>query len=81
MCGNDPPSQWVVITIDAHRASWTAAAMSSGLAPPPTLRTPVSRQGHRQSRRFAARWPTAAWAIEGVSRTGLSAGCCRATDH
>ena len=32
---------------------------------------PVSREGYRQLRRFAARWPDAIWAIEGA--TGLGA--------
>ena len=61
----------VVIAVDPHKASWTAAAVSSALAPLATLRTPVSRQGYRQLRRFAARWPDTEWAIEGA--TGLGA--------
>jgi transposase len=35
-----------------------------------TLRAPVSRQGYRQLRRFAAAWPTASWAIEGAIGMG-----------
>jgi transposase len=61
----------VVIAVDPHKASWTAAAVSSALAPLATLRAPVSRQGYRQLRRFAAHWPDAVWAIEGA--TGLGA--------
>ena len=61
----------VVIAVDPHKASWTAAAVGSGLAPLATLRTPVSREGYRQLRRFAAHWPDAVWAIEGA--TGLGA--------
>ena len=64
-------SERVVIAVDPHKASWTAAAVSSALAPLATLRTPVSRQGYRQLRRFAAHWPDAEWAIEGA--TGLGA--------
>ena len=64
-------SERVVIAVDPHKASWTAAAVGSALAPLATLRTPVSRQGYRQLRRFAARWPDAVWAIEGA--TGLGA--------
>ena len=64
-------SERVVIAVDPHKASWTAAAVSSSLAPLATLRTPVSRQGYRQLRRFAAHWPDAEWAIEGA--TGLGA--------
>ena len=62
-------SERVVIAVDPHKASWTAAAVGSALAPLATLRTPVSRQGYRQLRRFAAQWPDAEWAIEGA--TGL----------
>jgi hypothetical protein len=64
-------SELVVIAVDPHKASWTAAAVNSALAPLATLRTPVSRQGYRQLRRFAADWPDAEWAIEGA--TGLGA--------
>lgn len=64
-------SERVVIAVDPHKASWTAAAVGSALAPLATLQTPVSRQGYRQLRRFAARWPDAEWAIEGA--TGLGA--------
>jgi transposase len=31
---------------------------------------PVSHAGYQQLRRFAARWPTAVWAIEGASGVG-----------
>jgi len=41
-------SERVVIAVDPHKTSWTAAAVSSALAPLATLRTPVSRQGYRQ---------------------------------
>ena len=61
----------VVIAVDPHKASWTAAVVGSSLSPLATLRTPVSRQGYRQLRRFAAGWPDAVWAIEGA--TGLGA--------
>lgn len=60
----------VVIAIDPHKASWTAAVVGPPLAPLATLRAPVSRQGYRQLRRFAARWPGASWAIEGASGLG-----------
>jgi len=35
-----------------------------------TITVPVSRQGYRQLRQFAARWPAAVWAIEGTSGLG-----------
>ena len=64
-------SERVVIAVDPHKASWTAAAVGSALAPLATLRTAVSQEGYRQLRRFAAHWPDAVWAIEGA--TGLGA--------
>ncbi|MCE0763346.1 IS110 family transposase [Pseudonocardia kujensis] len=64
--------QRVVIAVDPHKASWTAAVVSAGsLQPLATLRVAVSRAGYRELRRFAQRWPRARWAIEGA--TGLGA--------
>jgi transposase len=65
-----PSEPKVVIAVDPHKASWTAAAVDAGLAPVATLRVPVSRQGYRQLLRFAARWPQASWAIEGAAGLG-----------
>ena len=70
MSGKDAPSERVVIAVDPHKASWTAAAVDIALRPVATIRVPVSRQGYRQLRRFAARWPGAMWAIEGASGLG-----------
>ena len=61
----------VVIAIDPHKASWTAAAVDASLQPLATIRVPVSKDGYRSLRRFARRWPHADWAIEGA--TGLGA--------
>ena len=61
----------VVIAVDPHKASWTAAAVGPGLTPVDTVRVPVSPQGYRQLRRFADRWSQVVWAIEGA--TGLGA--------
>ena len=49
----------VVIGIDPHKASWTAAAVNSVLQPVATIRVPVSRAGYRRLREFAAQWPAA----------------------
>ena len=49
----------VVIGIDPHKASWTAAAVNSALQPVATIRVPVSRAGYRTLRKFAAQWPAA----------------------
>jgi transposase len=60
----------VVIAVDPHKASWTAAAVTASLQPVATLRVPVSLAGYRQLRRFADRWPQASWAIEGAGGLG-----------
>ena len=63
-------SDRIVIGVDPHKASWTAAAVGPGLRPLATVRVPVDPQGYRDLRRFAARWPAAVWAIEGAGGLG-----------
>ena len=58
----------VVIAVDPHKASWTAAAVDASLQPLASIRVPVSRDGYRALRRFARRWPNVGWAIEGAPR-------------
>jgi transposase len=70
LSGNTAASDPVVIAVDPHKASWTAAAVDSALRPLATIRVPVSHAGYQQLRRFAARWPTAVWAIEGAGGLG-----------
>jgi hypothetical protein len=70
LSGNNVASDPVVIAVDPHKASWTAAAVDSALRPLATIRVPVSHAGYQQLRRFAARWPTAVWAIEGAGGAG-----------
>ena len=60
----------VVIAVDPHKASWTAAAVDTSLQPLATIRVPVSRDGYRALRRFARQWPIAGWAIEGAGGLG-----------
>jgi transposase len=60
----------VVIGIDPHKASWTAAAVDSSLRGLATVRVEVNRDGYRQLRRFARRYPDASWAIEGAGGLG-----------
>lgn len=60
----------MVIAIDPHKASWTAAVVDASLQPVATIRVPVSRDGYRTLRRFANRWPDPTWAIEGASGLG-----------
>jgi hypothetical protein len=60
----------VVVAVDPHKASWTAAAVDGSLQPLVTVRVPVSRDGYRALRRFAQCWPHARWAIEGAAGLG-----------
>jgi transposase len=60
----------VVIAVDPHKASWTAAAVDDQLQPLTAIRVPVSRDGYRALRRFARHWPNASWAIEGAAGLG-----------
>jgi transposase len=57
-------SERVVVAIDPHKASWTAAEVDGSLQVLATLRVPVNRSGYRDLRRFAGRWQQASWAIE-----------------
>ena len=49
----------IMIAIDPHKTSWTAAAVGPLLQPLATIRVPVSRTGYRSLRQFAAQWPDA----------------------
>jgi transposase len=60
----------VVIAIDPHKASWTAAAVGESLQPLATLRVPVSHAGYRSLHRFARTWHANMWAIEGAHGMG-----------
>jgi transposase len=60
----------VVIAIDPHKASWTAAAVDESLQPLGTIRVSVNRDGYRSLHRFASRWRGSMWAIEGASGVG-----------
>jgi transposase len=60
----------VVIAVDPHKASWTAAAIGQAAQALAAIRVPVSQQGYRDLRQFARRWPGATWAIEGASGLG-----------
>ena len=72
-----PVTDRVVIAVDPHKASWTAAAVNAALQPLATLRVPVSGQGYQQLRRFARRWPDATWAIEGAAAATCPSRQCR----
>lgn len=68
---SDQLTPTVMIAVDPHKRSWTAAAVDARLQPLATVRVPVSRDGYRTLLRFARRWPDTIWAIEGA--TGLGA--------
>ncbi|MGH3960400.1 IS110 family transposase [Mycobacterium sp.] len=70
----------VVIAIDPHKASWTAAAVDLSSQPVATIRVAVSRDGYRALRRFARRWPGSTWAIEGASGLGAPLAARLRTD-
>jgi transposase len=65
-----PPRDRVVIAVDPHKTSWTAAVLDSSLQPLDVIRVPVSQEGYRQLRRFARRWSNVSWAIEGAAGLG-----------
>ncbi|UZG60265.1 hypothetical protein [Rhodococcus opacus] len=54
----------VMISVDPHKASWTAAAVDASLRPLATIRVPVGDEGYRSLRRFARKWSNTHWAIE-----------------
>ena len=62
-----PPTDRVVIAVDPHKASWTAAAVDASLQPLDIIRVPVSREGHRRC--AARRWTNLGWAVDGRGRT------------
>ena len=64
------PTDRVVIAVDPHKASWTAAAVDSSLQPLDVIRVAVSPEGYRQLRGFAQRWSDPGWAIEGAAGLG-----------
>lgn len=80
MSGKDVNFERVVIAVDPHKASWTAAVVNSSLQPLATLRVPVSTEGYQQLRRFASRWPQAGWAIEGAGGLGAPLAICLCAD-
>ncbi|UXA19080.1 IS110 family transposase [Mycobacterium sp. SMC-4] len=60
----------IVIAVDPHKASWTAAAVDGSLQPVDVIRVDVSRAGYQRLRRFAQRWSDPGWAIEGAAGLG-----------
>lgn len=48
------PMSRMMIAVDPHKASWTAAAVDNSLQVLSTIRVLVSRGGYRSLRRFAS---------------------------
>jgi transposase len=63
----------VMIAVDPHKASWTAAAVDASLQLLATVRVPVSDAGYRELRRFARKWSNTHWAKRGCRRPGSAA--------
>ncbi len=60
----------VVIAVDPHKASWTAAVIDTAMQPRDVIRVDVSPAGYQQLRRFARQWNDPVWAIEGAAGLG-----------
>lgn len=60
----------IVIGVDPHKASWTAAVMNAKQHVLGKIRVPTSQDGYQQLRTFTAAWPQAAWAVEGAIGLG-----------
>jgi transposase len=59
-----------VIAVDPHKASWTAVVVDRRCQPLASIRVEANRDGCRQLRRFARRWPKAVWVIEDARGLG-----------
>jgi transposase len=60
----------VVIGVDPHKASHTAAAMDDHGQLLDRQRIPATLDGYRLLRRWAGRWPQRCWAVEGAHGLG-----------
>lgn len=64
------PVPVVMIGIDPHRGSHTAAALDESRQVLARLTVPASTAGYRQLFTWAAAWPQRRWAVEGASGNG-----------
>jgi transposase len=60
----------VMIGVDPHKASHTAAALDGHGDLLGQQRIPATLDGYRQLRQWAARWPQRCWAVEGAHGLG-----------
>src|SRR5919202_3510454 len=68
----DPTSAPVIIGVDPHKASHTAAVLGPRRQPLAHLRIPSDRAGYQQLRHWSARWPHRLWAVENTAGLGNS---------
>jgi transposase len=64
----------VMIGVDPHKASHTAAALDEHGRLLGRQRVPATLDGYRQLRQWAVRWPKRRWAVEGGPRHRPSSG-------
>lgn len=62
----------VMIGIDPHKGSHTAAALGPGQRILAQARVPATREGYRQLRKWASGWPSRRWAVENAAGLGRS---------
>ena len=60
----------VIIGVDPHKASHTAAVLDEHGRLLDQQRIPATLDGYRQLRRWAGRWPQRCWAVEGAHGIG-----------
>jgi transposase len=60
----------VLIGVDPHKHSHTAAVLDPHGALLDQRRVPATHDGHRALRRWAAHWPERCWAVEGAAGVG-----------
>jgi transposase len=60
----------VIIGVDPHKTSHTAAALDEQDQLLGQQRIPATLDGYRQLRRWAGRWPQRCWAVEGAHGVG-----------
>jgi transposase len=60
----------VIIGVDPHKASHTAAALDEHSQLLGQQRVPATLDGYQQLRRWAGRWPQRCWAVEGAHGIG-----------
>jgi transposase len=60
----------VMIGVDPHKASHTAAALDAHGQLLDQQRIPATLDGYQQLRRWAGRWPQRCWAVEGAHGIG-----------